>query len=369
MSKKKIPPKKKPAAKRGGAKAAARVKGKTKPARPPAPAPKPQKCPQKGKRGAKRVKPLPTDENATCAKLEPLKKVKPKGKRKRPPVAPVSTRGAKRRKRKRPVATKPKRPSRRKWYILSVNMGMDDRARRDIKKRKKIEGLERVIGQVYSPYYLVEETLPKAGDVIKEGIGLDPKSAREAGNMAAWFEIQAEVCDPRTCPSGWRVQVFPAKNKETGKVTNGWMWKLVKERDEEERKVLRKRKKFPGYLVANLELTPDAFHLVTEAEGVHCILMSNDKPTPMESEEAALLLLERTAVNKEYLRHREENKKVELDYKVGDKVVVTEGVWKRQSGKVVQISGPDNDPLISVMVSMLGREFPVQISHKSVVKG
>jgi len=287
---------------------------------------------------------------------KPLRKRKPTKRRKPKPDPPEPA-----------AVVRPKKPGIRSWYVLSVEPGMDSRARKAIRKQKKIDGLEKYIGRVYSPVHIEEVTIPAVGDEVCAGGPCDDaRTARREGNRHAWWSLNSSSFSGMNfdlCPEGYRVQVFPTKR---GDWSASWQWRVIKLIPGSEKTVSRKVLKFPGYLIAHLKLTPDAFHLVTSAKGVLNILMSNDRPTPLESEEAALLLVEQAAAN--LAARKKEKKKVELLYRVGDMVAVVDGTWKNQVGKVIQISGEDHDPEVTVEVTVLGNKLPVKIQHWLLVK-
>lgn len=286
---------------------------------------------------------------------KPLRKRKPTKRRKPKPDPPEPA-----------AVVRPKKPGIRSWYVLSVEPGMDSRARKAIRKQKKIDGLEKYIGRVYSPVHIEEVTIPATGQTIAEGVEQDAKDSRYAGNLTAWNHLGHDGVFPHDrsiCPPGYRVQVFPTKR---GDWSANWQWRVIRLTPGSERTVSRKVLKFPGYLIAHLKLTPDAFHLVTSAKGVLNILMSNDRPTPLESEEAALLLVEQAAAN--LAARKKEKKKVDLLYRVGDRVAVVDGTWKNQVGKVLQIAGEEHDPEVTVEVTVLGNKLPVKIQHWLLVK-
>jgi len=264
-------------------------------------------------------------------------------------------------------SNKPRRPKTdpRKWYVISVEMGVEDRATKHIRKARKMYDLHKDIGKVYSPTHMAEVIPPKKGEVVASGHNMSRHEAKEVGTLRAWQHSEARGSLPHICPDGYRIQVYQS-HKPPNQL---WSWRVIKEGNEESLPVMKKRKKFPGYLIVQMNLTANVFHAITGDKLIHCILMSNDTPTAMDNEEAALLLLEQATItrpkNKESIT--EDNKMGEI-FAVGDVITVMDGTWKKNSGTVIRL--PDTvDGKVLVNLSVMGVLVALEIPSLILVKG
>lgn len=327
-----------------------------------APAAKPRKAPVKGRTAVRAgktspVKRKPRKGAKTATKTAP---VKPRSKPKPQPVAVVEPAGDK---------PKPLDPAKVKlWYVLCVEPGADGKVCKGIRKKNLIEDMGGEIGRVFSPTSVTEKMLPKAGDVLAEGKEPEPDVARRAGIKWVWDHVGVDEWsrDPNMPPPGYRVVIFPAMSTTKGKQGNGWQWKVRDERTQEERKCFVRERLFPGYVLVRMKMNAETFHLVRSIRGVSYYLPSDASPTALETEEAATLLIQQTETNK---KAKEAKKKiVKMDYKVGDSVDVLEGVWQGQTGKVQEIKGTPEDPVVTVVFTIWGKPVPVPMKHDQMVK-
>ena len=105
------------------------------------------------------------------------------------------------------------------------------------------------------------------------------------------------------------------------------------------------RKIFPGYVIVKMILTDESWYAVRNIRGCTGFVGPSSKPIPLTDEE-----VERLGV---------ETRNVEVSYNVGDSVQITDGPLEGFIGTVEEIDVDKNH--ISVMVSMFGRETPVDL--------
>ena len=103
------------------------------------------------------------------------------------------------------------------------------------------------------------------------------------------------------------------------------------------------RKIFPGYVIIKMILTDESWYAVRNIRGCTGFVGPSSKPIPLTAEE-----VERLGV---------ETRNVEVSYKVGDSVQITDGPLEGFIGTVDEID-IDKDRS-RVTVSMVGRETPV----------
>ena len=110
------------------------------------------------------------------------------------------------------------------------------------------------------------------------------------------------------------------------------------------------RKVFPGYVLVKMILTDDSWHLVRNVRGATGFVGSEGKAIPLTEQEIYALGVE--------------HKEVIVGYAVGDTVKVTDGPLEGFLGTVEELDA-DKD-LVRVVVSMFGRETPVDLELEEV---
>ena len=110
------------------------------------------------------------------------------------------------------------------------------------------------------------------------------------------------------------------------------------------------RKVFPGYVLIKMVMTDDTWHLVRNVRGVTGFVGSANKPIPLTEEEVLAMGME---------KHE-----IVVRYNVGDHVKIVDGRLASFTGIVEEIEPEKNR--VSVMVSMFGRETPVDLELDQV---
>lgn len=110
------------------------------------------------------------------------------------------------------------------------------------------------------------------------------------------------------------------------------------------------RKVFPGYVLIKMVMTDEAWHLVRNVRGVTGFVGSANKPIPLSEEEVLAMGME---------KHE-----IVVRYNVGDHVRIVDGPLASFTGVVEEIEPEKNR--VSVIVSMFGRETPVELELDQV---
>ena len=111
------------------------------------------------------------------------------------------------------------------------------------------------------------------------------------------------------------------------------------------------RKVFPGYVLIKMVMTDDTWHLVRNVRGVTGFVgEASNKPIPLTEDEVLALGME---------KHE-----IVVLYKVGDRVRINDGPLESFTGLVDEIDPEKNR--VSVVVSMFGRETPVEMELDQV---
>ena len=110
------------------------------------------------------------------------------------------------------------------------------------------------------------------------------------------------------------------------------------------------RKTFPGYVLIKMIMTDDTWHLIRNIRGVTGFVGSANNPIPLTEEEVQALGMEKHEII--------------VQYKVGDRVKITDGPLESFIGVVEEIAAEKNK--LRVTVSMFGRETPVELELDQV---
>ena len=133
-----------------------------------------------------------------------------------------------------------------------------------------------------------------------------------------------------------------------------------------ERVIVKKeveRKIFPGYVMVkvavfedeesgDLEMTDDTWYVIRNTRGVTGFVGPESKPIPLSEAEVYAMGVEK--------------KVVKIDYEVGDMVSIIDGAFEGIIGTVRELDVDNNT--VCVVISMLGRETPVDLELDQVEK-
>jgi transcription termination/antitermination protein NusG len=124
-------------------------------------------------------------------------------------------------------------------------------------------------------------------------------------------------------------------------------------------------KVFPGYILVRMELTPESYSCVRNTPGVTGFVGATDRadrPAPLSLDEVLKWLA--PAVQQEKKGTKPEVKV--LDFEVGDSVTVTDGAFASLPATISEINADQQK--LKVLVSIFGRETPVELNFNQVAK-
>ena len=127
------------------------------------------------------------------------------------------------------------------------------------------------------------------------------------------------------------------------------------------KKVPTVQRQFPGYILVNMDMNDDTWRLVRQTPGVTQIVGAGDKPTPLSRAEVERLLRPGEAAEA-----REKAVKTAVDYSIGETVRVIAGPLADFTGVISEINVDQSR--LKVLVSIFGRETPVELSFSQVAK-
>ena len=122
-------------------------------------------------------------------------------------------------------------------------------------------------------------------------------------------------------------------------------------------------KVLPGYILVRMELTDESWAVVRNTPGVTGFVGLSSRPSPLSLSEVASLLAPEP---EEQVKQAEAAKAPTVDFEVGESVTVMDGPFATLPATVNEIN-PDTQKL-KVLVSIFGRETPVELSFDQVTK-
>lgn len=124
------------------------------------------------------------------------------------------------------------------------------------------------------------------------------------------------------------------------------------------KKVNVPRRFMPGYVLVRMEMTDRGYHLINSINRVTGFLGPQGKPLPMRDEEVNHIL--------NRVQEGEEAPRTLIHYEIGERVKVNDGPFEDFDGMVEQVD--EDNQRLKVMVSIFGRETPVELEFTQVTK-
>lgn len=113
---------------------------------------------------------------------------------------------------------------------------------------------------------------------------------------------------------------------------------------------------FQGYVLVEMKLTDETWYIVRNTPGVTGFVGADTSPTPVSEHE----------IRKIKKRMGVEEPKHQIDFLEGEVVSITDGPFKGFDGSIAEIDAVKGK--IKVMVSMFGRDTPVELDALQVKK-
>ncbi len=114
------------------------------------------------------------------------------------------------------------------------------------------------------------------------------------------------------------------------------------------------RKIFQGYVLVEMKLSDETWYIVRNTPGVTGFIGNGTQPTPVSEKEIAKIK-KRMGV---------EDPKYSVNYELGEVVSIIDGPFKGFDGTISEIDSAKGK--LKVMVSMFGRETPVELDALQV---
>lgn len=124
------------------------------------------------------------------------------------------------------------------------------------------------------------------------------------------------------------------------------------------KKVVSTKRFFPGYILVEMNMSDDAWHVVKNTPKVTGFVGAGSKPTPLSQEEVDHILHQVTVAA--------EQPKPKYSFDKGDQVRINEGPFTSFNGVVDDVNVDRNT--LKVMVTIFGRATPVELDFLQVEK-
>ena len=124
------------------------------------------------------------------------------------------------------------------------------------------------------------------------------------------------------------------------------------------KRVQRKRKYFPGYVLIKSEMDNNIYHIIKNIKKVSGFLGSKGSPVPVSDKEIEKILGQ--------IKDGVVQPKSGIEYSVGEKVQVIDGPFASFTGLVEDIDEEKSRLKVSVLI--FGRPTPVELEYNQVEK-
>lgn len=136
------------------------------------------------------------------------------------------------------------------------------------------------------------------------------------------------------------------------------------------------RKVLPGYILVRMDLTDDSWAAVRNTPGVTGFVGATSRPSALTLDDVVKFLLPRGATKKAAKGAATtaaaaevgglERPTIEVDYEVGESVTVMDGPFATLPATINEVNGEQQK--LKVLVSIFGRETPVELTFSQVSK-
>ncbi|MBM3776766.1 MAG: transcription termination/antitermination protein NusG [Acidimicrobiia bacterium] len=124
------------------------------------------------------------------------------------------------------------------------------------------------------------------------------------------------------------------------------------------RKVVTPKRFFPGYILVEMAMSDEAWHVVKNTPKVTGFVGAGSKPMPLTTDEVEQIL--------QQVRSAAEKPKPKYSFEKGDHVRINEGPFTSFNGVVDDVNADKST--LKVMVTIFGRATPVELDFFQVEK-
>lgn len=124
-------------------------------------------------------------------------------------------------------------------------------------------------------------------------------------------------------------------------------------------KTITERKLYPGYVLVQMDMTDESWHLVKSTPRVTAFIGgSAQKPTPIKDKEVDIIL--------QRIDDSRSNPTQKLTFEKGESVRIVDGPFKDFSGNIEEVNYEKSKLRVSVVI--FGRSTPVELEFSQVEK-
>ena len=124
------------------------------------------------------------------------------------------------------------------------------------------------------------------------------------------------------------------------------------------KKVINERRFMPGYVLVRMELSDEAYHLITSINRVTGFLGPQGRPMPMRDAEVNQIL--------NRVQEGEDAPRTLIHFEIGEQVKINGGHFEGFDGSVEEVD--EENQRLKVTVSIFGRATPVELEFTQVSK-
>ncbi len=132
-----------------------------------------------------------------------------------------------------------------------------------------------------------------------------------------------------------------------------------------QRKIVR-RVRIPGYVLVRMDLTDESWGAVRHTPGVTGFVGHTHQPVPLTLDEVFSMLAPTLAPKPATAGASKATPEIKVDFTVGESVTVTDGPFDTLPASISEINAESQK--LKVLVSIFGRETPVELSFSQVAK-
>lgn len=122
------------------------------------------------------------------------------------------------------------------------------------------------------------------------------------------------------------------------------------------KRVTEEERIYPGYVLVDMIVNDESWYIVRNTPRVTGFVGSGTQPVPLSQEEYQSLV---SRMSDAQVKHK-------VDLSPDDMVIITDGPFKELEGKVSEVD--EASGRVKVLVSMFGRETPVELDFLQVKK-
>lgn len=115
-------------------------------------------------------------------------------------------------------------------------------------------------------------------------------------------------------------------------------------------------KVYPGYVLVDMIVTDDSWYVVRNTPRVTGFVGAGVNPVPLNKDEVDFL----------FKKMQTDTAKLNIELEIGETVTIVDGPFKDLEGKVNEVDGDRGK--VKVLVSMFGRETPVELDFLQIKK-